>query len=206
MNNTDPDVLAALRAASAAGAIEREIREGKAPPTRGATVTLAIDERTQGAIAEMRDIVANMAALAERGEMQLDAAQAKLAECLAVSAKIDAFRAEQAATSVIRAVAPPEILKHFAYDHLPEGWMRDTSARFHDLAHECAANLPLAAETSTALRKLLEAKDAAVGAARVKIDRDRRIAALAQSSVRAVILDSEPEVEPAPYAGPLRFA
>lgn len=56
------------------------------------------------------------------------------------------------------------ILRYFAYDHLREGPLRDTSARFHTLAHELDKALPPSAEASTALRKLLEA-NAAVRAA-----------------------------------------
>lgn len=56
------------------------------------------------------------------------------------------------------------ILRHFAYEHLKTP-LRGVSQQFHDLAHEVARQLPPGAETSTALRKLLEAKDAAVRAA-----------------------------------------
>ena len=55
------------------------------------------------------------------------------------------------------------ILRHFNYDHL-EPPLRSYSARFHELACYVASNLPQSAETSTCLRKLLEAKDAAVRA------------------------------------------
>lgn len=57
------------------------------------------------------------------------------------------------------------ILRFFAFEHLPEGPLRDTSHMFHALAHELDERLPAGAETSTALRKLLEAKDAAVRSA-----------------------------------------
>lgn len=57
-----------------------------------------------------------------------------------------------------------QILKHFAYGHLPED-LQAVSKQFHDLAHELAGTLPQGAELSTALRKLLEGKDAAVRAA-----------------------------------------
>lgn len=58
-----------------------------------------------------------------------------------------------------------EVLQFFSFDHLPTA-LRDISAPFYALAQEIAArptNYP--AETATALRKLLEAKDAAVRAA-----------------------------------------
>jgi hypothetical protein len=57
------------------------------------------------------------------------------------------------------------ILKFFTFTHLPAGLPRDTSARFAEVAREIADALPHCAETSTALRKLLEAKDCAVRAA-----------------------------------------
>lgn len=59
---------------------------------------------------------------------------------------------------------PPKfpILKYFDFSHLPSGPARETSAQFHQLAHTLALSLPLNAESSTALRKLLEAKDCAV--------------------------------------------
>ena len=55
------------------------------------------------------------------------------------------------------------VLAFFAYDHLPEH-LQEISKPFSELAHDVAyrANNP---ETTVALRKLLEAKDAAVRAA-----------------------------------------
>ncbi len=58
------------------------------------------------------------------------------------------------------------ILQFFTYDHLPEH-LQGTSKMFSDLANE-VANQSDNAETSVALRKLLEAKDAAVRAKLVK--------------------------------------
>jgi hypothetical protein len=60
---------------------------------------------------------------------------------------------------------PTPILRYFEHDHLPAGALRETSARFHGLALEIDEHLPAGPEKSTALRKLLEAKDAAVRAA-----------------------------------------
>ncbi len=59
--------------------------------------------------------------------------------------------------------ATEHVLRFFAYDHLP-GHLQAISKPFHDLAHQVAqrADNP---ETTVALRKLLEAKDAAVRAA-----------------------------------------
>lgn len=57
------------------------------------------------------------------------------------------------------------ILRYFTFGHLPEGPLRQTSEIFAELAVWADDNLPAGAEKSTALRKLLEAKDAAVRAA-----------------------------------------
>lgn len=57
------------------------------------------------------------------------------------------------------------LLRYFAFDHLPAGPLRNTSRLFHDLAHQIEEDLPGGPEKTTALRKLLEAKDAAVRAA-----------------------------------------
>ena len=56
------------------------------------------------------------------------------------------------------------MLKYFRYDHLPEH-LQDVSARFAALAHWIHHALPENTETTAAMRKLLEAKDAAVRAA-----------------------------------------
>ena len=56
------------------------------------------------------------------------------------------------------------ILRFFTYQHLPEP-LQEVSRRFYNLAYDVAdikTNHP--AETAVALRKLLEAKDAAVRA------------------------------------------
>ena len=53
------------------------------------------------------------------------------------------------------------LLQFFKYDHLPEH-LQEVSKPFCDLAHQLAENLEDNAETTTALRKLLEAKDCAV--------------------------------------------
>jgi hypothetical protein len=56
------------------------------------------------------------------------------------------------------------ILRYFAYDHLPAR-LRPISQVFADLAYHLAKTLPPGSETTVALRKVLEAKDAAVRAA-----------------------------------------
>jgi hypothetical protein len=55
------------------------------------------------------------------------------------------------------------LLQFFAYEHLPPH-LQTVSKPFGDLARELAGSLPLNAESTTALRKLLEAKDCAVRA------------------------------------------
>lgn len=63
----------------------------------------------------------------------------------------------------VRHPATEAILQFFAFDHLPES-LQSVSAPFAGLA-EMVADGPANAETTVALRKLLEAKDAAVRAA-----------------------------------------
>lgn len=54
-----------------------------------------------------------------------------------------------------------KLLQFFAYEHLP-AHLQTVSKPFGDLAREMARTLPLNSESTTALRKLLEAKDCAV--------------------------------------------
>jgi hypothetical protein len=56
------------------------------------------------------------------------------------------------------------ILKYFEYSHLPED-LQGVSELFYVLARNLDSYLPPSAEATTALRKLLEGKDAAVRAA-----------------------------------------
>jgi hypothetical protein len=59
---------------------------------------------------------------------------------------------------------PPEhIMQYFAYDHLPQH-LAAVSEPFCRLAQEMVERLPRNPERTVALRKLLEAKDAAVRA------------------------------------------
>lgn len=55
----------------------------------------------------------------------------------------------------------PYLLQFFTYEHLPEH-LQAVSKPFAELAHKMAEELEPNPETSTALRKLLEAKDCAV--------------------------------------------
>jgi len=56
------------------------------------------------------------------------------------------------------------MLRYFTYSHLP-GSLQDVSKLFHACAIAIAVSLPRSAERTVSLRKLLEAKDAAVRAA-----------------------------------------
>ncbi len=55
------------------------------------------------------------------------------------------------------------VLKFFSYNHLPDR-LQDVSRPFAELAQKVADRAPDNQETTVALRKLLEAKDAAVRA------------------------------------------
>jgi len=55
------------------------------------------------------------------------------------------------------------VLQYFTFQHLPEH-LQEISKPFHELAHQVAKRNPDNQETTVALRKLLEAKDAAVRA------------------------------------------
>jgi len=63
-------------------------------------------------------------------------------------------------------MADHRLLKYFKYEHLPHH-LQDISKPFCDLARALVYSIELndPAEQTTALRKLLEAKDAAVRAA-----------------------------------------
>ena len=75
---------------------------------------------------------------------------------------------DQRMMSGIAPEAPPpppseHILQFFVYAHLPPH-LQQVSLPFHRLAHELTDTLPRNPERTVALRKLLEAKDAAVRA------------------------------------------
>ena len=61
------------------------------------------------------------------------------------------------------------VMQFFEYKHLPAD-LQPVSMWFHDLARDIVETLPRNPERSTALRKLLEAKDAAVRARLAKVD------------------------------------
>ncbi len=67
-------------------------------------------------------------------------------------------------TTTLAAAQPPEhIMQFFAYAHLPPH-LQAVSAPFGELAVRLVESLPRNPERTAALRKLLEAKDAAVRA------------------------------------------
>jgi hypothetical protein len=66
-------------------------------------------------------------------------------------------------------IADEPIMQFFAFDHLPEH-LKVVSAQFYELACSLVATLPRNPERTVALRKLLEAKDAAV---RAKLFKDQ---------------------------------
>lgn len=59
------------------------------------------------------------------------------------------------------------LMQFFAYEHLPEH-LQEISKPFGELARWVESNLPANSESTTALRKLLEAKDCAVRARLLK--------------------------------------
>ncbi len=66
-----------------------------------------------------------------------------------------------------KALETDHILQFFAFEHLPEH-LRQVSAPFSLMANGMVKALPRNPERTVALRKLLEAKDAAVRAAIAK--------------------------------------
>jgi len=61
-------------------------------------------------------------------------------------------------------------LRFFEYDHLPPGTLRATSKSICDIAYAMADALPMSAELSAGIRKLLEAKDCLVRACLPPLD------------------------------------
>lgn len=60
-------------------------------------------------------------------------------------------------------MSPDRMLKWFAYGHLPSH-LQLISSPFHDMAQTICSQIEPGPERTVALRKLLEAKDAAVRA------------------------------------------
>ena len=59
--------------------------------------------------------------------------------------------------------AEHQLMQFFSFSHLPEH-LQDVSSRFYRLAEYIQTALPAGSEQTTALRKLIEAKDCAVRA------------------------------------------
>lgn len=74
------------------------------------------------------------------------------------------YQPKEKPVSETQTATPSPIMKYFSFDHLPED-LQSASRPFHATATWVDQNLPNGAEKSTALRKLLEGKDAAVRAA-----------------------------------------
>jgi len=83
-------------------------------------------------------------------------------------------------------IAEDPILHFFYYAHLPPK-LQATSRMFFILAHELVRTLPRNAERTVALRKLLEAKDAAV---RANLPAPRF-----EGPPRHVVIGDEPELD-----------
>lgn len=68
-------------------------------------------------------------------------------------------------------ISTRQVLRYFQYEHLQEGLGREIASYYADMAYSMANRLPEDPETTVALRKLLESKDAAVRAAlRIEVD------------------------------------
>jgi len=63
--------------------------------------------------------------------------------------------------AIAEALARYDLLRFFKYEHLSQH-LQLVSKQYSDLAYNMAVQLPHCAETTVALRKLLESKDAAV--------------------------------------------
>lgn len=92
------------------------------------------------------------------------------------------------------------VLKFFTFEHLPSR-LQEASKPFCDLAHNLAKAAPDSPETTVALRKLLEAKDAAVRAILVLVLLLLPTLALAQTPPAAPQAQPQPP-QVLPFVGP----
>ena len=70
-------------------------------------------------------------------------------------------------------IATRQVLRYFKSSHLKDGPAKDMSRLYAEVASEVANNLPEDPETTVALRKLLESRDAAVRAAlEISVEKD----------------------------------
>lgn len=79
------------------------------------------------------------------------------------------------------------IMEHFSYEHLPEK-LQEVSKPIGDMARQFDATLPDGPEKSAGLRKLLEAKDCLVRAAREKPK--KALAFLTREQIIALVTDA----------------
>ena len=98
-------------------------------------------------LVDVTDEVARAAEAAKAGDVE--AARAALEEARAKTA--------------LAGTAPEHIIQFFRWEHLPAP-LAEVSKPFGELAHQLVRDLPRNPERTVALRKLLEAKDAAVRA------------------------------------------
>lgn len=88
------------------------------------------------------------------------------------------------------------MLGWFEYGNLPAGLIRNASSAFATLARDVVDDLPRSPERTVALRKLLEAKDAAVRCAVAELGFERMRTVGAQRTEA-----DEPDTEPLPCCG-----
>lgn len=62
-------------------------------------------------------------------------------------------------------ISTRQVLRYFRFEHLKAGLGREIASYYADMATRLAERLPEDPETTVAIRKLLESKDAAVRAA-----------------------------------------
>lgn len=86
------------------------------------------------------------------------------------------------------------MLMHFRYSHLPEHLQR-TSRMHNVLAYWYADNLPRCPERTVALRKLLEAKDAAVRAQLEGGNADLRPGTTGNEPVPGLVMGEAPDTQ-----------
>lgn len=91
------------------------------------------------------------------------------------------------------AVPAEPILQFFSYAHLPEH-LQFVSLKFYNLAHQIVEHLPRNPERTVALRKLLEAKDAAVRATIMKMPDESSLSQLTIEEARELDQDPLPEI------------
>lgn len=147
-----------------ATALDEAVESGKVDTAAVAERVLGADDVWQGS-KEGAAIGAEERAEQERMKKVRDvhaAAEDRLRE------KLKAIRRGD---PIIGGAASDHIMQFFNYSHLPEGPVQECGRMFCKLADQVVDNVPRNPERTVALRKLLEAKDAAVRALIAKEDR-----------------------------------